>query len=208
MTASLEKFKGTRKGNGRKTIGKYEFDDIDRKIIELLAINSERTQTEIASHVGLSQSSIALRLLKLKETSLLMEQSGLNLEILGMIMCRLDVETSDEEAILEWARRCPLFINASNSIGGGTLSLFFAAEDNETFHEIIEAHLRKLPVKITNLSFIRSWERPLMLQFNLDNKDGMKPPCNIGPYCSKCPANPRYNGRIWNGTRFKKTGNR
>jgi len=199
--ASLERYKGgVRKGNGKKPVENVDFDEVDRKIIELMAMNPQRTQTDIASHVGLAQSSIALRVLKLKERSLLLEQSGLNFQILGMQMCRLDVETEDQESVLEWARRCPLFINASNTLGGGSLSLYFAAEDSDTFHQIIASHLRKLPVRITNFEMIQSWERPLTLQFNLENKDGSKPPCNIGPYCTKCPVNPKYSGKIWNGS--------
>ena len=193
---------GIRKVNGKKTVENLDLDEIDRKIIELMAMNPERTQNDVASHVGLTQSTIALRVLKLKERSLMLEQIGLNFQILGMQMCRLDVETEDEETVLGWARRCPLFINASNSLGGGALSLFFAAEDSNTFHEIISAHLRKLPARITNFSMIQSWEKPLSLQFNLDNKDRSKPPCNIGPYCSKCPVNPKYTGRIWNGGHY------
>jgi DNA-binding Lrp family transcriptional regulator len=187
-----------------KDKGRSRVDRADRKIIAMLEVNPRLTQSEIAKELGVSQSSIALRLYKLKKSSLLMEASGVNYETLGMQMCRVDVDTTNDKKVLNWAQKCPLFINASEGTGEDALSLYFSAEDNDSFHEIIDEHLRKIEsVNGVHFAVIRSWYRPFMLQLNLDYTNREKPPCEMMPYCEKCPTNPKYNGRIWNHKRLR-----
>lgn len=193
-----------RTGRIAREKAKSRIDHADRKIIAMLEVNPRLTQSEIAKALGVSQSSIALRLYKLKKSSLLMEASGVNYETLGTQMCRVDVECTNEKGVLEWAEKCPLFINASEGTGEDALSVFFSAEDNEGFHQIIDQHLRKLEgVSRVHFALIRSWYRPFMLQLNLDYTTREKPPCDMMPYCSKCPTNPKYEGRLWNHQRLR-----
>ena len=183
---------------------KDRVDRTDRKIIALLEINPKLTQNEIAHELGMSQSAIALRMYKLKQSSLLIEESGINYEVLGMLMCRVDVETTSQKSVLAWASKCPLFINGSRSVGDYGLSLFFTAEDNEMFHYLVDEHIRRLSgVEGVKFSLIHGWERPFMLQLDLDYSSKENPPCGEAPFCPKCPSNPKYNGRIWNHIRLK-----
>ena len=190
--------------SGRIQKKKDAMDKQDRKIIALLEIDPKLSQSDIAKEIGLAQSSIAVRMYKLKESSILVESSGVNYEVLGMLMCRVDVATSNEEEVLKWAEKCPLFMNASKGIGRFALSLFFTAEDVETFHYLIDEHILKIDgVSDASFQMIRSWQRPFILQLNLDYSNSEKPPCGMFPYCPKCPSNPRYNGRIWNHQRLQ-----
>ena len=183
---------------------KNNADKMDRKIIALLEVSPQLTQSDIAKQLGMSQSSIAVRLYKLQHSQILVESTGINYAVLGIQMCRADVKASSEDNVLSWARRCPLFINASRGIGENSLSLYFTAEDNDMFHYIVDEHLRKIEgVSEVKFVIIRSWERPYMLQLDLDYANKENPPCGMNPYCPKCPSNPKYNGRIWNHKRLK-----
>ena len=98
-------------------------DDVNRKIISLLEDNVFLSQTEIAKNLGLSQSSIALRLDKLRKSGILMESAGVYLKKIGLEMCRVDASSSEPRATIEWSRSSPLFTNGSVGVGCNNVSL-------------------------------------------------------------------------------------
>jgi len=180
-------------------------DPTNKKIITLLEHESTMSQIEIARRLGLSQSSIALRLEKLRRSGLLSESIGINPRSIGLQMCRVDLACDNAEEAMEWAKTCPLFVNGSVAVGGVNLSLFFVAEDYEMFQMIVDQHVRRLP-GVTGLHFspIVSWASGLIVSVPLSIERKDDPPCNMLPYCTRCPANPDYDGKIWNGTKRKR----
>lgn len=173
-------------------------DPINKKIITLLENNVLLSQTEIAKKLGLSQSSIALRLDKLLKSGILRETAGIQLKSLGLEMSRADVSCADPGALLEWASKCPLFINGSIGIGGNNVSLYFTAEDVMMFQYILDEHVRRLAgVSEVHFSPIISWAKDYIVPVKLDLPTTQVPPCGMLPYCPRCPANPNYNGKIW-----------
>lgn len=177
-------------------------DKIDRRIAALVQENHDITQVEIAERLGISQSAVGIRLAKLKESRLLVEADLINYEQLGMIMCRVDIDTTNPEELLKWSRKCPLFVNSASCVGKMAMSLFFLGEDIKTFRSIIDEHLRKLDgVKNLDITLIDSWEKPFYLKLDLRYTNQPKPPCGVLPYCKKCPSNPDYDGSIWDSSR-------
>ncbi len=152
----------------------------------------------------MSQASIAMRLSKLESSSLLVQSRSVNYVTLGLQMCRVDVQTLDEDKVMAWALKCPLFMNASKGLAEKAMSLYFVAEDLEMFHYIIDEHLKKIPgVARVDLTLIREWMRPYALQLDLDYTNVPAPPCGLNPYCPRCPSNPKYNGKVWNHRRLR-----
>lgn len=181
----------------------YLPDKVDRRIIALLEESPFINQMAIAKKLGVSQATVAARLAALRKSSLLVEVHGINYELLGMMMSRVDVDCDEEKNVLGWAEKCPLFINASKGIGENNLSLFFATEDMEMFEYLVNQHLRSLKgVNSVDFNIIQSWVRPFTLMLNLDYDNMPKPPCATMPYCPRCPSNPKYNGRVWNHQRL------
>ena len=116
-------------------------------------------------------------------------------------MC-VDVNCSDPRSVLEWSKSCPLNLNGTIVIGGVNVSLYFAAEDMETFQYIVDEHVRRLPgVKEIHFAPIVSWSREYVAPIKLEVSRSTNPPCGMLPYCPRCPANPDYDGKIWNGRR-------
>jgi DNA-binding Lrp family transcriptional regulator len=173
-------------------------DATNRKIVDLMIAKPKITQVEVARILGMSQSSIAVRIEKLRKNQLINQFVGLNLEQLGLRMSRVDVSTSDVDALLQWARHCPLFVNSSVGIGGENVSLLFVSEDMEMFHYIIEHHVRRIQ-GVTNLKFvpILKWQKVDYFPLLLDVPKRKTPPCGVLPYCPRCPANPEYDGSLW-----------
>ncbi len=174
-------------------------DESNRKIISLLEENPNLTQSEIARELDISQSAVAMRVNKLVKSGLFVRGGVLNITALGLQMGRADLATEDYSKVLEWASKCPLFINGSLSVGGRNVSLFFVSEDLEMFHHIVDDHLRKMK-EVSDLSFsqIVNWIQDYNANLNLDFDRVSSPPCGQYPFCPKCPGNPNYNGRVWN----------
>jgi DNA-binding Lrp family transcriptional regulator len=177
-------------------------DKTNKEIIGILETNALQSQTEIASKLGLSQSSIALRLDKLRSSGLLSDVVGVHLKKIGVDVCRADVDCSDARNVLEWSKSCPLFLNGTIGIGGTNLSLYFASEDLEMFQFIIDEHIRRLEgVGAVRFESIVSWARDFVAPLKLDITRSDNPPCGMLPYCPRCPANPAYDGKVWNDYR-------
>lgn len=156
------------------------------------------SQLNVAKKVGISQSAIALRMEKLRSSELISSLVGLKLEKLGLKMGRVDLSTSDIGMLNTWAEKCPLFVNSSLGIGGPNVSLYILSEDMDMFQYIIEHHIRKLK-GVSHLTFlpILTWLKPQYVPVSLDVDKRPSPPCGVFPYCPRCPANPLYDGKIW-----------
>ena len=175
-------------------------DDINRKIISLLEENVGASQTEIANRLGLSQSSIALRLDKLRKSGVFTETAGVHLKMIGLDMFRVDVDSTEPRAVIEWARTCPLFVNGSVGVADSNVSLYFAGEGVQTFQNIVDEHVRRLGgVTGVHFSPIVYWGKDYIAPLKLDASSSDKPPCKMMPFCARCPANPNYDGRVWSG---------
>ena len=180
-------------------------DKVDRRIASLLQENPHLTQAEIAKALGIAQSSAGLRLSRLKRSKVLFETDVINYDLLGMTMCRVDVDTTNPEALMDWCSKCLLFVNSIKGIGKTVMSLFFLGEDFKTFHSIIDEHVRKIDgVRDLEMTIIESWERPFFLKLDLRYSNLEDPPCGTLPFCTKCPANRLYDGRVWNNQRLFK----
>jgi DNA-binding Lrp family transcriptional regulator len=174
-------------------------DKTNKQIIDLLERDAFASQIEIAKQLGLSQSSIALRLDRLRRSGILTDTAGIHLKMIGLEMSRTDVNCSNSRAVLEWAKSCPLFINGTIGVGGTNISLYFTAEDIEMFQYIIDEHIRKLDgVSAIHFSPIVNWAKDYIAPVPMDIQRSTEPPCKMLPYCPRCPANPDYNGTVWN----------
>lgn len=177
-------------------------DYYNRRIISLVQINPSIAQTEIAKELGLSQSSIALRLKKLSDIGLLKTNTGLAYEKLGLHIARVDVDVLNADLLLEWTKTCPLFMFGMRGIGTDSVSLFFVSEDLETMQSIVDRHIRKIE-SVSHVKFwpVTSWvaKGTTLVHLDLLVERKESPPCGLVPYCPNCPANPSYDGSLWCG---------
>jgi DNA-binding Lrp family transcriptional regulator len=175
-------------------------DKSNRIILSILGRDPTLSQVEIAKQLGLSQSSVALRLQKLINSGILVAKAGIDFQRLGVSATVARVLTSETDLVVNWAKSCPLFILGSVGIGADQLSLMFVTEDYDMMNAVINLHLRKLAgVKNVEASPIVSWigEDRVALPLDLAISKSDSPPCAMMPYCPNCPANPGYKGRIW-----------
>ena len=86
-----------------------KLDQKDRKIIALLHDNQEISQEEIARQIHLSQSSVAMRIKKLKQKGIIDHIVGVNLNKVGIYVAMVMVTTTNITKILNMFRGCPFF---------------------------------------------------------------------------------------------------
>jgi DNA-binding Lrp family transcriptional regulator len=177
-------------------------DDSNRQIIKELQDNPRISQARVAEKVGLSQSLVSIRLAKLVESGMVRNSIGINYGKLGLKMARVDLAVKDPYLIMQWAKKCPLCVNASKAIGRSNLSLFLVFEDLENLTWIVEKHLWKLDgIMDCNYSFINSWifGDDICSSLDLAIERKVVPPCGELPFCPQCPKNPNYEGKVWAG---------
>jgi len=191
--------------NGSDTITEDDFslgllDETNRTIIGSLQENPEISQTALAEKVGLSQSSVAIRLSRLVSSGLIKDPISVDYRRLGLTMARIDVSARESRLVFDWARNCPLCVNGSSVLDQINLTLYFVTEDLETLSCIIDRHLMKIDgVTKSDCQLITSWawEDSLHVHLDLGVRRTETPPCGIAPFCPKCPQNPDYQGKVW-----------
>jgi len=177
-------------------------DETNRRLIALLESNPNLTPADLSRKLNMAQSTITARLDKLSKAKILNFGYGVSFAEIGLQMAQVNIKTSRPDLVLEWAGKCPLFVNGAKSVAGNNLSLIFVAEDQEGFHELIDEHLLKIEGLINfDFSSILSWVKGVDVPLDLSLLRTKEPPCGMANFCLKCPANPKYSGKIWPLTR-------
>jgi len=162
-------------------------DDNDRTIITLFAKDPRTSQEEIAAKLDISQPSVAARIRKLRKMGALDMQVGLNPAKMGLNISKVDITTTNKDAIMEMFRGCPYFMNGYSVSGKHNLCLFFICENIATMEAIINGHLRPNQyVKDVDFNIIISTEKPLNVPIVLTPTKDKCPPCGILLECKDC----------------------
>ena len=173
-------------------------DEINRKLILYLEEDPVLTDADLARKLNLAQSTVAARLDKLSEAKIVVPSVGLDIRKLGLETGIVEITTTRPDLVLEWANRCPLFVNAFKTVAGNHLSLIFVAEDSQSFHDIVDEHLLKIEGLVDfSFSDILEWTKGFWAPLDLMISAREEPPCGMRPFCLKCPANLEYAGKVW-----------
>lgn len=148
---------------------KLGLDDRDNSILIMLQNNPEISQEEIAKQIKLSQPSVGARIRKLKEKGLLQNTVGVNFKTVDLHLAKIDINTTDANAIVDDFKDCPFFINALITSGKHNLCLFFTATDLKRLEGIVNHHLRSNPkVKEIEMNIVITTSKDLVLPLNID----------------------------------------
>lgn len=175
-------------------------DKTNRAIIAQLQVNPWIAQTSLATALSLSQSSINVRLSKLTESGLIKDPIAIDYEKLGLRMARVDAKAKNFREVFDWARKCPLCVNGSSVLNDNNISLYFVTEDLKTLSEIVDGHLRRVDAvtgAVSNMIISWAFVDSLHMRLDLDVERAEEPPCGIAPFCTNCPKNPDYEGKVW-----------
>tara|TARA_Y100000310_G_scaffold344969_1_gene460860 strand:+ start:2261 stop:2833 length:573 start_codon:yes stop_codon:yes gene_type:complete len=161
---------------------KLGLDKRDNVILSMVSKNPKVSQEEIAKSIKLSQPSVGARIRKLQQKGVLHNVNGVNFKVVDLNLAKVDVNSTDTNAIIEEFKDCPFFINALVTSGRHNLCLLFMATDLKRLEGIVNHHLRGNPkVKDVEMNIVISTAKDLVLPLNIDyeNKEqaGCKQDC-------------------------------
>jgi Lrp/AsnC family leucine-responsive transcriptional regulator len=162
-----------------------KLDGTDKRILSLLADNSELSQSEIARFLKISQPAVATRIQKLKQRGIIMHQVGVNLGKTRLGFVRVDVSTNNSGEILKLFEKCPLFLNGFVTSGKRNLCLFLVSEDLASIDACTDRHVRANPnVSDVEFSVVLSSARDFVSPLKMIRDKTNVSPC--GGRCEKC----------------------
>ena len=165
----------------KKSIGfnqKLGLDHRDNIIISILQKNPRASQQEIAEKISLSQPSVGARIRKLEQKGILAHVNGVNFKHADLNLAKIDVNTSDAEAIIKEFKHCPFFLNALLTSGRHNLCLLFTATNLKRLEGIVNYHLRSNPkVKDIEMNVVITTAKDLVLPLNIDYQDQKQLEC-------------------------------
>jgi len=161
---------------------KLGLDERDNTILSLVSRNPKISQEDIAKKIKLSQPSVGARIRKLQQKGILHNINGVNFKMVDLNLAKIDVHSTDTNAIINEFRDCPFFINALVTSGKYNLCLLFMATDLKRLEGIVNHHLRGNPkVKEIEMNIVISTAKDFVLPLNIDydNKEqiGCKQDC-------------------------------
>jgi Lrp/AsnC family transcriptional regulator, leucine-responsive regulatory protein len=164
---------------------KLDLDNRDNIIISLLQKNPNVSQEEIAKKIKLSQPSVGARIKKLQQKGVINTINGINFKTVDLSLAKIDVTSTDTNAIVEEFKDCPFFINALITSGKHNLCLFFMATGLEQLEGIVNHHLRGNPkVKDVELNIVISTVKDFIMPLNIDPENSKQTNCK--QECKTC----------------------
>lgn len=184
-------------------------DKKDRTILSLTYINQDISQEEMAKKLHISQPSVAARIKKLKNSGLIEQIIGVNLNKVGLKVAMVRVATTNTEKVLNMFRDCPFFLNGFIISGKENLVLLLVGDDMASLESIIDSHIRPdKDVKSVDFNVIITSIKDFVIPINMPTEALNNPPCGLdhkceGCYafktnrCFGCPATGKYKGTFW-----------
>jgi len=146
-----------------------EIDEVDKNIIQIIQKTPNLTHTEIAKKVNRSQPTVGMRIKKLEELGVLKFQAGINIKTADMLIARVELQTTNPEAIEQLVQKCPFMFNAFRLSGNSNMSIFITGFKLKDIENIVNFHFRKNP-DISNvvMDIVTGIVNDLVLPFNLN----------------------------------------
>ena len=164
------------------------------------------TQTAIAGYLKLSQPAVYARIQRLRNSGMITRIVGVNLKESDLHMVKVEITAKEPWKIVEFFRKCPMFVNGFNISGKHNLCLFFVSEKLQAIECCVDHNLRKNPnVLDVELNVVvtpvKDFVVPLMIYSEKREKSPCgkrcaEQPCYPDGKCLGCPATVFYRGKF------------
>jgi DNA-binding Lrp family transcriptional regulator len=183
-----------------------KLDDIDRKIMSLMARDPQVSQVELAKQLKVSQPAVSSRIRKLEEKGALARVVGTDVKKAQLFLANLDVATNHVEQFLKSLEGCPIYLNSFLTSGKNNLTVMLVGENIRSIMSCVDSHLRQNPlVKDTELDLIVTPVRPFVIPIRPSVDKEKTTPCGAdcasctlyaSDRCLGCPATVQYKGEL------------
>lgn len=117
--------------NGTKT-NRYEFDETDRKILELLKANGRATNQKIARELKISAATVSARIRQMEEAKALKVVAATDFAAFGyniLLAIGVEVQGRSAEAVAEDLARLPHVLSINLVTGAKDIEILLAARE-------------------------------------------------------------------------------
>ena len=183
-----------------------KLDETDRKIVSLLAENSEISQSAIARKLKMSQPAIYTRMKQLRNNGIIAHVVGTNLKNTRFYIAKVEMTAKDPWKVLDFFKNCPMYLNGLITSGRRNLCLFFVSEKLQAVESCINHHMRRNPnVVDVEFNVVITPAKDLVVPVKLWNEKRDKSPCGkrcseqpcyLSEKCLGCPATVFYKGTL------------
>jgi DNA-binding Lrp family transcriptional regulator len=153
---------------------KVEIDDLDKKILELLLINSRIMTLEIAQKLHSTVATINSRIKKLVKTGVIMRYSiDIDWQKIGYRWYNADIVLKDNEKrqkIVDYIENNPNLDLRMTSLGYVDLELGFCLNNANQLHQIMEDLSSKFPDSIKNYKYFSNTKTHKYLSMDFWNR--------------------------------------
>ena len=183
-----------------------EIDRTDKRIISLLMENPDISQSEIASHLKMSQPAIYTRIRRLKNRGIINSLVGINLKKTELHIAKIEITVKDPQKITNFFSKCPMCLNGLVTSGKHNVCLFLISEKLRAIESCVDHNIRKNP-EVSDVEFnvvinpMKDWIAslkiyPEKLEKSPCGKICSKRPCYQMESCLGCPATIFYRGKF------------
>ncbi|MFX1457131.1 MAG: Lrp/AsnC family transcriptional regulator [Promethearchaeota archaeon] len=120
-------------------------DDIDRRIVQFIQRDPTSTHTQIAKKINRSQPTVGMRIKKLEKLGILQFQAGLNLKKTNYFLAKVNLQSSDPNAIIQTVKACPYMIHGYRVSGISNFVIIIAHISLKGLDQIVNYHFRNNP---------------------------------------------------------------
>lgn len=129
-----------------------DLDEIDRQLLSALQRNARLTTGELAQTAGISQSPCWRRIKRLEEAGLIsgyharLSRRGLGYGVMAFVSISIDFQNESRSAeFVEAVRAIPEVVMFHGVTGAADFFLVVVAEDLDTYSELLQRKLHRLP---------------------------------------------------------------
>lgn len=119
-----------------------KIDNVDRKIITLIADNPLMTHIEISKVINKSQPTVGARIKKLGEMGALQFQGGVNFKQNDLILMQVEFHTRDPNRIFELVDECVFVLNAFRMTGKRNVCCYITGDSLVEIESFVNQHFR------------------------------------------------------------------
>ncbi|MHA1340444.1 MAG: Lrp/AsnC family transcriptional regulator [Promethearchaeota archaeon] len=181
-----------------KNNNELKLDELDKKIILMLQMDSEISTEFIANFMGISEKIIKSRILTLEQNNIIVKKYGFNFkkngnntkenveDIIDYKLASVLIKTKNAIPILKKLRRCPFVVNSFCKTGEFNIISFFIGKDFEDVNKILDKCYWTDPnIKSILSDFLFNPLDDFIFKVNFNLEDYITHGCPNEVYCNK-----------------------
>jgi len=145
----------------------FKMDDIDKNIINLLAVNPDLTHSQIAKEVNRSQPTVGSRLKRLEKSGIFQRMFGINIKNTSLCLAKIEVQSSKSNKLKERLHKKTGILCIFSLTGEYNINILMVGKSVKILEKTINNYLKNENVKKFKIEFILDICNDFVLPINI-----------------------------------------